>query len=117
MDSILTSIKKLLGIDASYKHFDTDIIMHINSVFFILYQMGVGPETCFRIEDDMSDWDEFIIDDERTDLESVKTYIYLKVKLLFDPPSSSAVLEAMNRMINEFEWRLNFEAECKTTEE
>lgn len=105
MDSILTSIKKLLGITEEYTHFDVDLIMHINSVFMILSQLGVGPSEGFVIEDDTATWDDFI--DEPTQLQAVKSYVYMKVKLLFDPPLSSAVMEAMNRTISEFEWRLN----------
>ena len=109
MESILTSIKKLLGITEEYNQFDPDIIMHINSVFMILTQLGVGPAEGFSIEDDTAVWTDFIQDIKK--LESVKTYIYLKVKLLFDPPLSSAVIESMNRLINELEWRLNVAAE------
>ena len=105
MESILTSIKKLLGITEEYTHFDNDIIMHINSVFMILTQLGVGPKEGFMIEDDSYTWEDFI--GNSFDLQAVKTYVYLKVKLLFDPPSSSSVAESMNRMIGEFEWRLN----------
>lgn len=111
MDSILTSIKKLLGITEEYKNFDSDLIMHINSVFMILNQLGIGPEEGFRIEDDSSDWSEFV--DDKQCLDAVKSYIHLKVKLLFDPPLSSAVMEATKQMINELEWRLNFQAETK----
>ena len=109
MESILTSIKKLLGITEEYNQFDPDIIMHINSVFMILTQLGVGPAEGFSIEDDTAVWTDFIQDIKK--LESVKTYIYLKVKLAFDPPLSSAVIESMNRLINELEWRLNVVAE------
>ena len=105
MESILTSIKKLLGITEEYKHFDADLIMHINSVFSILTQLGVGPSKGFSIEDDSAVWADFI--QENSKIEMVKTYMHLKVKLAFDPPMSSAVMEAMNRMINELEWRLN----------
>ena len=105
MDSILTSIKKLLGITEEYEHFDQDIIMHINSVFMILTQMGVGPEEGFTISDSTTTWSEFTNDDKK--IEAVKSYVYLKVRLLFDPPASSSVMEAMNRSISEFEWRLN----------
>lgn len=108
-DSILTSIKKLLGITEDYEHFDQDIIMHINSVFMILNQLGVGPVNGFSISDKTTIWNEFIPDGQN--LESVKSYIYLKVRLLFDPPTSSSVMESMNRMISEFEWRLNVAAE------
>lgn len=106
MESILTSIKKLLGIAEEYKHFDTDIIMHINSAFSVLTQLGVGPEEGFRIEDASTEWSEFLYDDPR--LEMVRTYVYLKVKQVFDSnSSSSAVIEAINRQIQELEWRIN----------
>ena len=108
-DSILTSIKKLLGITEEYEHFDQDIIMHINSVFMILNQLGVGPSNGFSITDKTAVWSDFI--SEGTNLESVKSYIYLKVRLLFDPPTTSAVMESMNRMISELEFRLNVSAE------
>lgn len=107
--SILTSIKLLLGISADDISFDQTIIMHINSVFMILNQMGIGPDKGFKIEDKTTDWDEFISDKDKMD--DVKTYIYLKVKQVFDPPLSSAVMEANKSMINELEWRLNFQAE------
>lgn len=105
MDSILTSIKKLLGITEEYEHFDPDIIMHINSAFSVLTQLGVGPKQGFRIEDESTEWSEFLNDNLR--LEFVKTYVHLKVKLVFDPPLSSAVLESINRQISELEWRIN----------
>lgn len=105
LDSILTSVKKMLGITEDYEHFDADLIMHINSVFMILTQLGVGPSEGFSIEDDSAIWDDFI--STGSNLEAVKSYVYLKVKLLFDPPLSSAVMESMNRMISELEWRLN----------
>ena len=105
MDSILTSIKKLLGIDKAYNHFDNDIIIHINSVFLDLAQIGVGPEEGFSIEDDLDTWDDFIPNNPK--LEAVKTLMYLKVKLIFDPPLSSTVIEAMNRQIDRLEWRLS----------
>lgn len=105
MESILTSIKKLLGITEEYQHFDADLIMHINSVFSILTQLGVGPLEGFSIKDDSAVWSDFISDNKK--IEMVKSYMHLKVKLLFDPPLSSAVIEAMNRQISEFEWRLN----------
>lgn len=105
MDSILTSIKKMLGITDEYTQFDADIIMHINSVFMILNQLGVGPDECFTIEDDVATWNEFIPNGQN--LELVKSYIYLKVRMLFDPPASSTVMQSMNQAISEFEWRLN----------
>ena len=103
--SILTSIKKLLGVAEDYVEFDEDIITHINSVFLNLTQLGVGPEEGFMIEDDTAVWEDFINDSIQ--LQAVKTYVYLKVKLLFDPPLSSSVTESINRMIAELEWRLN----------
>ena len=109
MESILTSIKKLLGIDEEYTQFNSDIIMHINSVFLNLTQLGVGPSEGFLIEDDTATWDDFIGDSNQ--LQAVKSYVYLKVKLLFDPPLSSSVTESMNRMISELEWRLNVAVE------
>ena len=113
MDSILTSIKKLMGIEEDYTHFDTDLIIHINSVFMILTQMGVGPPEGFSITDKSASWTNFISNDDKR-FESVKSYIYMKVRLIFDPPSSSALIEAMNRQISEFEWRLNVAAETNT---
>lgn len=107
MESILISIKKLLGIPKDYTQFDDDIIMHINSVLLNLTQLGVGPETGFSIEDDSSEWNDFVDIENNVQLHAIKTYIYLKVKLLFDPPLSSSVIDAMNRQIAEFEWRLN----------
>lgn len=103
--SILTSIKKLLGVAEDYTEFDEDIITHINTVFLNLTQLGVGPETGFSIEDDTACWEDFI--DDNAQLQAVKSYTYLKVKLLFDPPLSSSVTESYNRMIAELEWRLN----------
>lgn len=105
MDSILTSIKKMLGIDEEYKHFDPDIVMHINSVFMDLNQLGVGPADGFMIEDDTSIWTDFLPDN--TKYEAVKSYMNLRVRLLFDPPSSSAVIEAMKRDIDKWEWRFS----------
>lgn len=109
MDSILTSIKKFLGITAEYTQFDTDLIIHINSVFSILTQLGVGPSTGFSIHDEYSVWTDFLPEDPR--LEMVKTYIYLKVRLMFDPPDRSAVADAMKRQIDELEFRLNVAAD------
>ena len=106
MESILTSIKKLLGIAEEYEHFDNDIIMHINSVFMILTQLGVGPSKGFVITHSSASWDDFLPEGGEK-LQAVKTYMYMKVRLMFDPPTSSAVMESMNRMINELEWRLN----------
>ena len=116
MDSILTSIKKLLGITEEYKQFDPDIIIHINSVFLTLKQLGVGPEEAFAITGEYETWDQFLPEGS-PNFEAVKSYMYIKVKLQFDPPTSSAVMEAMNRMASEYEWRLNVEAESTSGEE
>lgn len=114
MDNILSSIKKLLGIPTEETAFDSDIIMHINSVFMILNQLGIGPSDGFTISDDYALWSDFIPDGQN--LELVKSYMYMKVRLMFDPPSSSAVLSAMEKSISEFEWRLNVQAETKMEE-
>lgn len=108
-DSILISIKKLLGMTEEYTVFDTDIIIHINTVFMTLHQLGVGPKEGFRIEDEYSSWSDYI--DVEDNLEAIKTYVYLKVKLVFDPPLGTAVMEAFKQTISELEWRLNVQAE------
>ena len=111
MDSILTSIKKLLGITGDCTDFDIDIVMHINSVFSVLTQLGVGPSEGFSIENDKDTWDEYMSDNPK--LNMVKTYIYQKVRLAFDPPSNSTVLASTERMVQELEFRLKVEAETK----
>lgn len=117
MESILTSIKKLLGIEEDYEQFDPDIIIHINTVFAILKRMGVGPDKGFSIEDSKATWNDFMGDDPDSILEAVKTYIYLKVKLIFDPPSGSSVLEAIKENIRELEWSLHFELDVPADSE
>lgn len=107
MESILTSIKKLLGISEDYTQFDDDIIMHINTTFLNLTQLGVGPSEGFSIEDDSTYWEDFVDVESNAQLQAIKSYMYLKVKLLFDPPLSSSVIESTNRTIAELEWRLN----------
>lgn len=114
MESILNSIKKLLGYSADNHDFDTDIIMHINSTLFTLNQLGVGTSKTFRIEDEIATWSEFLQESE--DFEATKTYMYLKVKLLFDPPLSSSVVAAMERSISEYEFRLNVASENEAVE-
>lgn len=109
MDSILTSIKKLLGIDEDYEQFDVDLIMHINSVLAILTQLGVGPKNGFSIHSKDAVWNDFLPDSPR--LGFVKSYVNLKVRLLFDLPAGSALIEAINRQIGELEWRISAEAE------
>ena len=104
-ESILTSIKKLLGIDADYTHFDPDIVMHINTVFSVLTQLGVGPDDGFSIQGVEETWDQFITTTPYR-FSMVKSFIYLKVRLMFDPPQSSAAIDSINRQISELEWRL-----------
>lgn len=114
MNSILTSIKKMLGIDESYTQFDTDIIIHINSVFADLTQMGVGPSEGFYIENKSETWDDYT--DDNPLLNAVKSYMNLRVKLLFDPNSvGSSTLASYERQISQWEWRLNVAAESTNT--
>ncbi len=105
-ESILTSIKKLLGIEEDYEHFDADILMHINTVLAILTQMGVGPTDGFAISDKSATWTEFL-GEKVNQLVGVRTYVYMKVRLMFDPPTSSAATESMTKLANELEWRLH----------
>jgi hypothetical protein len=105
--SILKSTKNVLGLAADYTVFDLAVITHINSAFSTLTQLGVGPIEGFMIEDDKAVWDDFIILTDDPSYNSVKSYIYLKTRLLFDPPTTSFHLEAMDRQIQEMEWRLN----------
>lgn len=110
MDSILLSVKKLLGIDSEYTQFDQDIIMFINMAFSTLYQLGVGPEEGFMITGESETLQDFI-GDNTTLFESVKVYLYLRTKILFDPPTSSYVLEAYKEQIRELESRLNYQVD------
>ena len=114
MESILTSIKKLLGIMSDYTNFDDDIIIHINTAFAMLNQLGVGPEGGFMIVDANSRWEDYTTE---KNLNMVKTYIYLKVRLLFDPPTSTALIESINRTLSEIEWRIYLEGDPKPEEE
>jgi len=104
-ESILESTKKALGLAEDYTVFDQDIIMHINSVFSTLQQLGIGPLSGFAITDNTSIWSQFIADDNRYN--SVRTYVYLRVRLLFDPPTTSYLINAMQEQIKELEWRLS----------
>ena len=103
--SILTSVKKILGIDEAYLAFDPDIIIHINSVFSTLNQLGIGPTLGFMIEDAEATWDDFLGTDLR--LNNVKSYVYLRVRMLFDPPTTGYLIDAMKEQIKEMEWRIN----------
>ena len=108
MNSILTSIKQLLGIDVAVTSFDTDIMIHINSAIMVLSQLGIGPEAAYEIDSAEATWSDFLGDDKS--LNAVRTFIYLKVRLIFDPPNSSFVIESINREITELSWRLNLQA-------
>ncbi len=110
--SILGSTKKILGLAESDDSFDVDVILHINSVFSILHQIGIGPDDGFMIEDSTETWDTFLGTDPL--LNPVKTYVYFRVRVWFDPPTTSFAIESMNRQIAEFEWRLNVQAESVT---
>lgn len=112
-NSILTSTKKILGLDESYTAFDLDVITHINSVFTTLHQLGIGPVEGFMIEDSAPIWADFLGDDPR--LNAVKTYVYLRVRLLFDPPATSFTITAFEKQIQELEWRLNVHREFEAS--
>lgn len=107
-ESILNSIKKLLGIAEDYNYFDQDIIMDINAALMILTQLGVGPSKGFLITDDTDTWNDFVNNDN---LGSIQSYVYMKVKLMFDPPQNSFTVDSMTKLVNEFEWRLNVAAD------
>ena len=103
--SVLSSTKKILGIDDEYTVFDLDIITFINSALSVVNQLGVGPEGGFFISDKNDVWEDLIIPDNQLNL--VKTYVFLKTRFLFDPPSTGYLTEAMSKQISEYEWRLN----------
>ena len=113
MDSILNTIKKLLGLDPDYHDFDVDVIVGINTALMTLNQIGIGKEG-FMITDETATWDEFL--DGRKDLEAAKTYVFLRTKVHFDPPSQGTVMEAYNAQIREFEFRLYIVAENEAWE-
>lgn len=119
-DSILNSIKKMLGLTEEYEHFDQDIIMYINSALMSLKQIGVGPSEGFCITDKTTTWGDFINNEEvtvsfdgtsrnLTNFGTIQSYIYTKVKLIFDPPQNSFAIESLNKIAAEYEWRLNLE--------
>jgi hypothetical protein len=114
LDSILQSTKKLMGIESDYTHFDPDLILHINSVLMGLTQMGIGPEEGFSITNKDDTWSDYL--GEVTNLEGVKSYMALKVRLIFDPPASSSVSDALNRYTQELEWRLNNQVDYPAVE-
>ena len=108
--SILTGTKKILGLAEDYTAFDHDVITHINTAFSTLAQLGVGPPEGFMIEDETAEWIDFI-DDTDLQYNSVKTYVYLRVRLLFDPPTTSYLIAAFQDQVRELEWRLNVHRE------
>lgn len=105
MVSILNSIKQLLGIDRDDDNFDKDLIIHINGALMILNQLGVGPISGYSITDENNTWDEFLLN--RTDLEAVKTAVYLRVRLVFDPPQNSFLVSSIEKQIQEYDWRIS----------
>lgn len=111
-DSVLTTVKKLLGIPEEFTQYDLDIIIQINSAFSILRQLGVGPETGFHIEDKSDYWEDFIGNDET--VEMFKTYVFQRVRLAFDPPATSFAIDAIKESIKEIEWRLCSEMDERT---
>lgn len=113
MESILTSIKAQLGYGEDETGYDAELIMHINSVIMDLTQLGVGPAEGFEIEDETSTWQDFLGDNVKK-LSGVKTYIYMRVKLIFDSSTmSSSLIESYNKQCDRFEWRLNHAAESE----
>lgn len=111
--SILLTVKKMLGIAEEYTAFDIDLIVNINSVFLTLNQLGVGPKTPYQIEGADETWSDFLGDQKNGEyaVVGVPTYVYLKTRLLFDPPTNSFLVDAVKKQCEEFEWRLNVQAE------
>lgn len=107
--SILNNVKKVLGLSTDDDSFDEDVLTHINSVFSDLTQLGIGPDDGFEIEDDTTTWDAFLESDK--EYNSVKSYVYLRLRLIFDPPGTSFAIESMQKQIEKFEWRLNVHRE------
>lgn len=108
-DSILNTVKKALNVPEEDDAFNPDIIMHINSVFSTLHQLGVGPPEGFRIDDDTTEWVELLNGDNR--LNNVKSYVYLCVRMMFDPPGTSFTITAFEKKIEELAWRINLQRE------
>lgn len=108
-ESILLSIKKMIGPSIEYPAFETDLIIHINSALMVLHQLGIGPAEGFYITGEDESWSDLIGDVKY--LEAVKTYVYLKVRMAFDPPTTGATTDAFKEMIKEYEWRLNVQVD------
>jgi hypothetical protein len=115
--SILNSTKKILGVGTDDPSFDLDIITHINSAFSNLHDLGVGPENGFVIADDTAVWSDFLSEENPVKLSKVKTVIYLRVRLIFDPPATSYVLNSLQTQLQEAEWRLNVNREATDWED
>ena len=111
-DRILVSTKKVLGLTEDYTAFDQDVIIHINAAFSVLTQLGVGPVVGFMIEDETSVWSDYLTDIIK--LNMVRTYIFLKVRMLFDPPQTSFLINAINEQISEYEGRISIQRELET---
>lgn len=109
MDSILDTVKRVLAIDPECEDFDEELMLHINSTFSVLTQLGVGPKGGFYITDSSTTWEDYMEDMDK--IQMVKTYVGLKVKMLFDPPTTSFSQESMKNMVTEYEWRLNIECD------
>lgn len=105
MASILDTVKQMVGIDPSLTVFDVAIITHINAVFADLEQIGVGPVGGFMIEDNVPTWDDFLGGDPRWS--SVKSYVYFRVRLMFDPPQTQSLMTSLDEQVRKMEWRLN----------
>lgn len=110
--SILKSTKKILGVDPADDSFDLDIITHINSSFSTLNDLGVGPTDGFAIEDDTVEWGSYFLEEDLVQLSRVKTVVYLRTRLLFDPPTAGFHLDAIKQQLQEAEWRLNTRREA-----
>lgn len=110
-DSILDSVKNALGIVTEYRYFDSQILLHVNSVFTILQQLGVGPSDGFSITDETAAWSDFL--EDPSSLSLVQSYMYLRVRMLFDPPTNSFLMDSMKQQIQEYEWRLNVAVDPK----
>lgn len=108
-ESILDSVKKTLGLASDYTAFDPDVIMHINTVFVIFNGLGLGPTAGFQITDNTTTWDAYT--STNLNLNAVKSDMYLRVKMMFDPPATSFVIDATNKISQELEWRLNVDRE------
>lgn len=112
MNSILSTIKLMLGIEETFEAFDPIIIVYINSAFSTLYQVGVGPDGAFSIKGREETWDDLMVDTEMLNL--VKTFIYLKVRLSFDPPANSFIVNSFDKQLDELTWRINAAKEYQT---